>query len=154
MKALLATTTAAFFLPHPFFKTPSNGHLLKVQEESQFINDLNATATADQLAGLRHGRMVFKEDTYISSYIKVTAGEEEFSSLYFLLAESRSRPDEDPLVVWLTGGPGCSSMYAAYTENGPYNYKFSNEGSTTDDKFKMEFNEFAWNNKANVLYLD
>jgi cathepsin A (carboxypeptidase C) len=45
-------------------------------------------------------------------------------------------------------------MYAAYTENGPYNYKFSNEGFAMDDKFKMEFNKFSWNNKANVLYLD
>ena len=77
------------------------------------------------MAGLRPGRMLFKNDTFISDYIQVTPGEAEFSSLYFLLAESRANPDKDPLVIWLTGGPGCSSMYAAYTENGPYNYKFN-----------------------------
>ena len=31
-------------------------------------------------------------------------------NFYFSYFESRSKPEEDPVVLWLNGGPGCSSM--------------------------------------------
>lgn len=82
-------------------------------------------------------------------------GKEESTSLYFLLVESRSAtPENDPLVIWLNGGPGCSSMLGAYTELGPYNYVYNPDGVGVDEMIKLEYNEFAWNNNANVLFLD
>jgi len=67
-------------------------------------------------------------------------------SYFFWLLESRSAPSTDPLVVWLTGGPGCSSQLALLTENGPC---WANEyGNGTIP------NEFSWTNKANVIWVD
>ena len=93
------------------------------------------------------GKNKFYDDKFRSGYVKVHWGDE----LYFLLFDSRSNPSVDPLLIWINGGPGCSSMIGAFTENGPYNLKYN---KTYDPKFKFEKNEYSWNQKANVLYID
>jgi hypothetical protein len=54
--------------------------------------------------------------------------------------------DEIPLVVWLTGGPGCSSTLALLTENGPC--KVNDDGKSTT------VNPYSWTEAAHVLWLD
>ncbi|WVQ81660.1 hypothetical protein IAT38_003785 [Cryptococcus sp. DSM 104549] len=66
--------------------------------------------------------------------------------LFFWFQESRSKPADDPLVLWLNGGPGCSSTTGLLFELGGCNIKDKGENTT--------FNEFSWNEEANVLYLD
>ena len=51
-----------------------------------------------------------------------------------------------PLVVWLTGGPGCSSSLALLTENGPCSVQ--TDGQTT------QLNPHSWTESAHVLWLD
>lgn len=55
-------------------------------------------------------------------------------------------PVKDPVVLWLNGGPGCSSMLGMLYENGPLMFK----KNTTE----MYINKNAWNQKANVIYLE
>jgi cathepsin A (carboxypeptidase C) len=65
--------------------------------------------------------------------------------MFYWFFRSRNSPEASPLVIWLTGGPGCSSELALFYENGPY---------TINDDLSLEKNEFSWNNKANLLYVD
>ena len=72
-----------------------------------------------------------------------------------MLAESRSAtPETDPLIIWLQGGPGCSSMLGAFTENGPYNYKYNASEVSARNRGSLTYNNYSWNNNANVLFID
>lgn len=67
--------------------------------------------------------------------------------IHYLLVESQSDPAKDPLLIWLNGGPGCSSLLGFASENGPVIID-------DDDPSKNRKNEFSWNKKANVLYIE
>lgn len=66
--------------------------------------------------------------------------------MFYWFFESRQESaSTDPLVMWLTGGPGCASEVALFYENGPY--KFTSEGT-------IDTNEYSWNAISNLLYVD
>ena len=63
--------------------------------------------------------------------------------------------DEDkiPLILWLTGGPGCSSELAAFVENGPY-FVVDNDDKSSIDKYALKETEFGWDTIGHLLYVD
>eukprot|EP00827_Trimyema_finlayi_P003389 TRINITY_DN311_c0_g1_i8.p1 TRINITY_DN311_c0_g1~~TRINITY_DN311_c0_g1_i8.p1 ORF type:complete len:261 (+),score=143.76 TRINITY_DN311_c0_g1_i8:76-858(+) len=76
----------------------------------------------------------------------ITIDEQSKDKLFYWLFDSRNVPTEDPLVLWLTGGPGCSSELACLVENGPYRLE---PGASTPKILKE-----GWNDKANLLFID
>jgi carboxypeptidase C (cathepsin A) len=65
--------------------------------------------------------------------------------LWYWFFESRNAPSTDPLVIWLTGGPGCSSLVALFAENGPY---------IIAEDLSLSLNPFSWNSNASVIWID
>jgi len=65
---------------------------------------------------------------------------------FFWFFESRANPKTDPLVIWLTGGPGCSSQLALLSENGPC--------SVNEDGITTKNNPYSWNSNANIMWVD
>eukprot|EP00419_Tripos_fusus_P048188 CAMPEP_0172820776 /NCGR_PEP_ID=MMETSP1075-20121228/15485_1 /TAXON_ID=2916 /ORGANISM="Ceratium fusus, Strain PA161109" /LENGTH=548 /DNA_ID=CAMNT_0013661499 /DNA_START=119 /DNA_END=1765 /DNA_ORIENTATION=- len=67
-------------------------------------------------------------------------------SIFYWLVESKHHPESDPLVIWINGGPGCSSLEGLLVEHGPF--------LAVATGFDLELNPYSWNHKANVLYID
>ncbi|KAI9650782.1 hypothetical protein NHQ30_000813 [Ciborinia camelliae] len=65
---------------------------------------------------------------------------------FFLFFESRSNPTKDPLTIWFSGGPGGSSLIAAFQENGPC--------LVNPDSNSTRLNPWSWNTESNMLYID
>ncbi|XP_022770056.1 serine carboxypeptidase-like 40 [Durio zibethinus] len=76
--------------------------------------------------------------------VDISAGRALF--YYFVEAQQHSR-ESLPLLLWLNGGPGCSSLaYGAMEELGPF--RVHSNGKT------LYRNRYSWNYAANVLFLE
>ena len=39
---------------------------------------------------------------------------------WFIANNTKANAEDTPLIIWLNGGPGASSMIGFFTENGPF----------------------------------
>ncbi|KAJ4974812.1 hypothetical protein NE237_007986 [Protea cynaroides] len=77
----------------------------------------------------------------------VTVNQVAGRALFYWFTESVHHPDSKPLVIWLNGGPGCSSVaYGASEEIGPFRLNKTGSG--------LYLNKFSWNTVANLLFLE
>jgi len=68
----------------------------------------------------------------------VTVNKSAGRALFYWLTESPTKPESKPLVLWLNGGPGCSSIaYGAAEEIGPFHIQ--SDGKT------LYLNPYSWN---------
>ncbi|CAN1255054.1 Serine carboxypeptidase-like 34 [Linum perenne] len=78
-----------------------------------------------------------------SGYIPVD--ENYGKALFYWFFEAAHKPENKPLLIWLNGGPGCSSVgYGAAQEIGPFLVKEGHD---------IELNPYAWNRGNYLLFL-
>jgi cathepsin A (carboxypeptidase C) len=119
--------------PSPLRTTTTSG---AVSSEADF------PGAADEIQSLPG-----KPDAYtsrlFSGYLPVGNGGEAF---YFFAESQSANASADPVLLWLNGGPGASSLSGCFTENGPL---LVNEDGKT-----LRVNDYAWNKDANFLCIE
>lgn len=86
---------------------------------------------------------LYEKDIY-SGYLKTDI---EGNELFYLFTPSQSEnPLNDPVLLWLNGGPGCSSLSGFLDEHGCVLSELYSD--------KLEYNKYSWNLNANVIYIE
>lgn len=117
--------------------------LLLVSSLTTTIAALNRQQELDRISALP-GQPAVKFSQF-SGY--VTVNEKHGRALFYWLTEATAIPDKKPLVLWLNGGPGCSSVaYGASEEIGPF--RINRTG------LSLYMNKYSWNKEANILFLE
>ncbi|BBH09714.1 serine carboxypeptidase-like 17 [Prunus dulcis] len=92
------------------------------------------------------GDLPFKLET---GYVGV--GNKDELQLFYYFIESERSPENDPLLLWITGGPRCSSFSGLVYENGPISFSFT---SITKHPVELVLNPYSWTKLANIIFLD
>ncbi|EMD41002.1 hypothetical protein CERSUDRAFT_121599 [Gelatoporia subvermispora B] len=69
--------------------------------------------------------------------------------MFFYFFESRRDPAKDDVMMWINGGPGCSSSMGLLMELGPCQIDMQNVSSNG-----TVWNPYSWNAEANIFFLD
>jgi len=67
------------------------------------------------------------------------------SNMFFWFFPAKKNPSTAPVVLWLQGGPGGSSLFGLFVENGPF---------TIDLDLNLKAKPVTWNEKYSMLYID
>ncbi|ODA81883.1 hypothetical protein RJ55_00388 [Drechmeria coniospora] len=134
--ALAAAAVTAATVPQPSAPSPpslndyqslvlGNGHIVNKTERKPSLAELGVDNV-----------------TQHSGYIDVA----DDKHLFYWFFESRNDPENDPVVLWLNGGPGCSSMIGLFDEVGPV--------TAPAENLTLVRNAHSWNNNASIIFLD
>ena len=94
------------------------------------------------------------KSTHYSGYVPVGEISGTAGQLHYWFIESESDPSSDPVVLWLNGGPGSSSLIGLLTENGQLRTNDDSLTSPVDGVPQLFYNPYSWSLKANVVYLE
>lgn len=67
------------------------------------------------------------------------------SNLFFWFFPAQIKPESAPVLLWLQGGPGGTSMFGLFVEHGPY-FVYKN--------LTLGYRNFPWTSRYSVLYVD
>uniref|UniRef100_A0ACD5ZRN5 Uncharacterized protein n=1 Tax=Avena sativa TaxID=4498 RepID=A0ACD5ZRN5_AVESA len=71
--------------------------------------------------------------------------------LFYYFVQSERNPAEDPVLLWLTGGPGCSAFSGLVYEIGPLSFQ---PDTYIDGVPELVYRPNSWTKVANVIFLD
>nr|AGV54426.1 serine carboxypeptidase-like protein [Phaseolus vulgaris] len=88
---------------------------------------------------------------HYSGYISIDGNDENGKRLFYYLVSSERSAEKDPVVLWLNGGPGCSSFDGFVYEHGPFNFEAAKSKGNPPT---LHINPYSWSKVSNIIYLD
>ncbi|VAH35419.1 unnamed protein product [Triticum turgidum subsp. durum] len=92
------------------------------------------------------GRLPFHLET---GYVEVD--EENGTELFYYFVESEAGGENDPFLLWLTGGDHCSVLSGLAFEIGPFKFVVEPYNGTIPS---LEINPNSWTKVAHILFVD
>ncbi|KAL1833659.1 hypothetical protein ACET3Z_003310 [Daucus carota] len=86
---------------------------------------------------------------FTTGYVGVD--ESDDVQLFYYFVESQTNPRDDPLILWMTGGPGCSTITAFAYEFGPVYFEQVEYNGTLPT---LILNPHTWTKAASIIFLD
>ncbi|KAB1200246.1 Serine carboxypeptidase-like 18 [Morella rubra] len=90
-------------------------------------------------------KMLFTSGRYVG------VGEADDVQLFYYFIESQRNPKKDPLMVWISGGPGCSSLTGLLYEIGPLEFDYQNYDGGLPT---LLLSPYSWTQVASIIFLD
>ncbi|KAK9270391.1 hypothetical protein L1049_025970 [Liquidambar formosana] len=81
----------------------------------------------------------------------VGVDESEDVQLFYYFVKSETNPKEDPVLLWLTGGPGCSTLSALLYEIGPLNFGIAEYNGSLPT---LVLNPNSWTKVSSIIFVD
>ena len=91
-----------------------------------------------------------------AGHLPASAGGDKYFFYWLFAPDLTQHPDlhesDVPLIIWLNGGPACSSMDGLFIENGPFRLRVDPESN----HFRIVVDPYSWHSQAPAytLYID
>lgn len=143
--ALYQIACASFINPYPRYKAYNDGNndtgvplILTPYIKKGQIEEAREAASVD------HAELTELNITSYAAYL--TVDQAYNSNLFFWYFPAKVDPAKAPVVLWLQGGPGGSSLFGLFAENGPVSVN-SNTG-------QLEARQYSWHINHHLIYID
>ncbi|OTA93971.1 hypothetical protein M434DRAFT_395199 [Hypoxylon sp. CO27-5] len=107
----------------------------------------NANTTKFAVNGTGIPDVDFDVGESYAGYLPITDNPKDTNELFFwFFPSSTPNSTEKEILLWLNGGPGCSSLEGLLQENGPFVWQYGT--------LKPVPNPWAWNRLTNVVWVE
>eukprot|EP01052_Picozoa_sp_SAG31_P026349 SAG31_NODE_2382_length_5827_cov_1.421962_4_plen_319_part_00 len=118
---------------------------------------LSAAAAADEVTSLpgwesKSGPLSLPSK-HFSGYLPVGSDDDD-RHLHYYHIEAETDPDKAPLLLWLNGGPGSSSLFGMFTEVGQLVFNHDSLSGNLTRAPRLYRNPESWTTVANMLFLE
>ncbi|KDQ17594.1 hypothetical protein BOTBODRAFT_53170 [Botryobasidium botryosum FD-172 SS1] len=128
--------------PRPRTTLPEIDHT-KRAEPISFAND---ATKAFYVNGKNIPTVPFDVGDSWAGLLPVGPSANETRKLYFWYFPTAKDVGKDDFIIWLNGGPGCSSLEGFLQENGPISFQYG--------QYHASQNPYSWTNVSNMLWVD
>ncbi|KAL1858293.1 hypothetical protein VTK73DRAFT_7858 [Phialemonium thermophilum] len=119
---------------------------LPLERRADTPSFLNANTSRFVVNGSNIPDVDFDVGESYAGLLPISADKGEQNQLYFWFFPSRNPAAEKEILIWLNGGPGCSSLEGIIQENGPFLWQYGT--------YRPVENPWSWHKLTNVIWVD